>query len=57
MSLLKNAESTEKTRVCEVCAAPGAAIDFDLVFLIDRWERLPEHVRTGIVAMVRATSE
>ncbi len=29
----------------------------DLVLLVNRWEALPEAVRTGIMAMIRATDQ
>ncbi len=48
-------ENTEKNACLEVCAAPGAAGGPDLLFVVNRWQRLPERVRTGIAAMVRAT--
>ena len=48
----------------ENCAAPGAAdnlqgvqLDADLRVVIDRWHELPDPVKAGVVAIIRATSE
>jgi len=45
----------------ENCAAPGAAvgsentpIDPDLAAVVDAWPKLPEAIRAGILAMIRA---
>ena len=54
-------ESAEENAHSESCAAPGAAdeskngpIDPDLQSVIDAWETLPDPVKAGILAMVRA---
>jgi len=51
----------EKYEHSENCAAPGAAvvarndpIDPDLRAIIERWADLPDAVKAGIPAMVRA---
>jgi hypothetical protein len=35
----------------------GASNDPDLAAVIDAWDRLPEALRAGIVAMVKATAK
>ena len=35
--------------------AKTSDIDFDLALIIERWEELPEAVKAGIVAMVKAS--
>jgi len=54
-------ENPEKNIHSEKRSAPGAAtepknvpIDPDLAAIIERWADLPEAVRAGMVAMVRA---
>ena len=56
-----SAENPEKNAHSENRAAAGAAvdsenaeIDADLQAIIERWADLPEAVKVGIVAMVRA---
>ena len=56
-----NPENPEKNAHSENCAAAGAAvdsengpIDADLQAIIERWTDLPDAVKAGIVAMVRA---
>ena len=56
-----SAEIPEKKAHSENCTAPGAAneshnapIDADLQAIIERWAELPDAVKAGIVAMVRA---
>ena len=56
------AENPEKNAHSENRAAAGAAVDSensaiapDLQRIIERWAELPEAVKAGIVAMVRAT--
>ena len=39
----------------EVRASTEPTIDYDLALVIDRWGQLPEPVRAGILAMVRAS--
>ena len=34
---------------------PEAPTDPDLALIVERWEQLPEAVRAGIVAMIRAS--
>lgn len=67
MNLLLNSQSAsplnaEENDDFQNCAAQGAAvgrnqdpIDSDLAFIIDQWTELPEAVRTGITAIVRAS--
>ena len=61
MSPLVRAKKPEKNAHSENRAAAGAAvepdnapIDADLQAIIERWADLPEAVKAGIVAMVRA---
>jgi hypothetical protein len=35
----------------------AAPVDPDLAIVIDAWDRLPEAVRAGILAMVKATTQ
>jgi hypothetical protein len=37
------------------CLAPPTLADPDLALLVERWDVLPEAVRAGIMAMVKAT--
>jgi hypothetical protein len=39
------------------CLALLAQKSADLALVVERWERLPEPIRAGIVAMVKATLE
>ena len=62
MSPYVTPENPEKQTHFQPSAARGAAvdarnppIDFDLTEVIERWPALPDAVRTGILAMVRAT--
>ncbi len=57
-------DSPEKTTVSEqggaesgAHTAPTAVSDPDLVAVISAWPKLPEAVRAGIVAMVKASSK
>ncbi|WP_339912239.1 hypothetical protein [Symmachiella dynata] len=56
MSLQDNAESTAKTRSCEVRTALGGAVDLELLSLVQRWQQLPRRVTTDIGEMVGAMS-
>jgi hypothetical protein len=56
-----NAENPEENSDSKSIAAPGAAsgigntpIDVDLQAIIERWPDLPDAVKAGIAAMVRA---
>jgi hypothetical protein len=41
----------------DVCypASASVKLDFDLLEVIDIWQNLPDSIRSGIVAMVKAT--
>jgi len=54
-------EIPEENAHSENCAAAGAAvgsentpIDPDLAAVVDAWPKLPEAIRAGILAMIRA---
>jgi hypothetical protein len=56
-----SAEDPEKNAHSENCAAAGAAVDSenvpidpDLRAIMERWGQLPDAVKAGIVAIVRA---
>ena len=39
---------------CGALGAPEAPIDPDLAAVVDAWPRLPEAIKAGILAMIRA---
>jgi len=59
-----NARIPRENEHSDKCAAPGAAlevenaaIDADLQSIVDAWPNLPEALKAGILAMVKAQSE
>jgi len=44
-----------KTGVASKCSAESSALSPDLALVVDSWDRLPEVVRAGVLAMVKAT--
>jgi len=51
-----DSEPTTETAVLASCLALFAEKSPDLALIAERWDALPEAVRTGIVAMVKASS-
>jgi hypothetical protein len=51
---MKNADSRESAARGAAVGAANAHIDPDLQAVIERWPDLPDAVKSGIVAMVRA---
>ena len=49
------ATGTEGPGVLASCLAPLARNSLDLALLVERWDELPEAVRAGIIAMVKAS--
>ena len=52
----ETSESTHDDQPMAAHRQRAASNDPDLTAIIDAWDRLPEAVRAGIVAMVRAAS-
>jgi len=64
MSQRASPENSEEYGDSELRAAPGAAveppegpIDPELLAVVQAWAELPDAVRAGVVAIVRATRE
>ena len=47
--------SSGKPGVAPTCSAESSALSSDLALVVDSWARLPEAVRAGVLAMVKAT--
>ena len=46
-----------RSRVSAGCLALAAQGSHDLAIIIERWDSLPDDIKTSIVAIVRATSD
>jgi len=53
---LNKVKNPRETRISDVKAAQAHLIDLDLQTIIDHWSALPDALKAGIVAMVRASS-
>ena len=49
-----NVKTVEKHAHSDSSAAAGAAVDTDLLTIVEQWPELPSVMKAGILAMVRA---